>query len=72
MSLHEYQHDHECITAGIIHPFMRLRRHHYEAIIIGTWYEFAHQSSPLSQHTLRDNYCAEVEWIFTQTKFRER
>ena len=38
--------------AGLIHPFLRLSRHHYEVIIIGTWYEFAHQSSPLSQHTL--------------------
>ncbi len=39
-------------TIELIHPFMRLRRHHYEVIIIDTWYEFAHQSSPLSQHTL--------------------
>ena len=40
-------------TASLIYPFLRLSRHHYyEVIIIGTWYEFAHQSSPLSQNTL--------------------
>ncbi len=33
-------------------PLLRLSRHHYQVIVIGTWYEFAHQSSPLSQHTL--------------------
>ncbi len=35
---------------------LKLSRH-YEVIIIGTWYEFAHQSSPLSQHTLCESMC---------------
>ena len=43
---------HECIYCKSDPPLLRLSRHHYEVIIIGTWYEFAHQSSPLSQHTL--------------------
>ncbi len=50
--LHEYQHDHECIYCRSDPPLLRLSCHHYEVIIIGTWYEFAHQSSPMSQHTL--------------------
>ncbi len=45
-----YRSDQEYI--GLIHPLLRLSRHHYVVIIIGTWYEFAHQSSPFSQHTL--------------------